>query len=226
MSSNDKQTPKQGVVADVSHEDIEELKRDMRSAQFAAWAEANQQKLIAAVVAVIAIIVAVSLWKDHRDSQRASAATLYVQALNTTKQDDRRAMLQEVIKDYDNTVYGGLARLLLASNDPAHAADYLQAAMNRTDLDNGIRTQARLDLAQLKINAGDKAAANQLLSTAVGTDYEQLRQYLLAEAAPDAASRIEHLKNARDAVSHDTELARQIEQKLSAAGVDVSSKQG
>jgi len=213
--SNKPKQPEQEPI-DVSHEELEELKRDMRSAQLTAWATANQQKIIAGVVALLMLIVGVSLWKEHRASQRASAATLYHQALNTQQSDDKRALLQAVIKDYDDTVYGDLARLLLVNVDEEHAAEYLQALMARPDVDDSIKMQARLDLAQLRLDAGDKAAARELLATGGAADYEQLRQYLLAQAASDDAQRVEHLKKARDAISHDAELSQRIDKQLSA----------
>jgi len=222
LSSNNKQPEKAPI--EVSREEMDELKRDMRSAQLTAWAEANQQKIVAGVVAIIVLIAGISMWKDHSESQRASAAALYYQALNTPQQEDKRSMLQEIIKDYDNTVYGGLARLLLVNADPEHAVQYLQALMGRSDVDSGIRTQARLDLAQLKIDAGDKAAANKLLQTQVGADYEQLRQFMMAQAAADDTARIEHLKKARDAESHDAELSQRIEQQLSTLDAGTAGK--
>lgn len=217
MSSNEKQPGKEPV--DITHEELEEFKRDMRSAKLNAWAKQNQNNIIAAVLVVLLAIVGVSLWKEHRDSQRASAASLYQQALNTRQQEDKSAMLLEIIKDYDNTVYGGLARMLLAAADPEHAGAYLQELIERSDIDNGMRTQARLDLARLDIRAGDKAAANKLLAAPAPADYEQLRHYLLAQAADDDTSRIAHLKQARDAVSNDADLSRRIEQQLSSLGV-------
>ncbi|OIO67670.1 MAG: hypothetical protein COW19_10240 [Zetaproteobacteria bacterium CG12_big_fil_rev_8_21_14_0_65_55_1124] len=213
MSKNKKQPENEPI--DVSHEELEELKREMRSAQLTAWAMANQQKIIAGLVALLLLIVGVSLWKEHRESQRASAAALYHQALNSQQQEDRRSMLQAVIKDYDDTVYGGLSRLLLARADAEHAEQYLQELMARSDVDGGIKMQARLDLAQLKIEAGDKAAALALLAERGGADYEQLRQYLMAQATNDEAGRIEHLQKARDAISHDDALRQSIEQQLS-----------
>lgn len=216
--SNDKKQPekkKQPEPLDVSHEELEELKRDMRSAQLTAWATANQQKIIAGVLALLMLIVGVSLWKEHRASQRASAATLYHQALNTQQADDKRALLQAVIKDYDETVYGDLARLLLVNVDEEHAAEYLQELMSRPDVDDSIKIQARLDLAQLRLDDGDRAAASELLEEGVGADYEQLRQYLMAQVASDDAQRVEHLKKASEAISHDAELGQRIQKQLS-----------
>jgi len=221
--SNKKKQPEQEPI-DVSHEELEELKRDMRSAQLTAWAMANQQKIIAGVVALLMVIVGVSLWKEHRASQRASAATLYQQALNVQQADDKRSLLQAIIKDYDETVYGDLARLLLVNVDEENAAEYLQALMQRPDVDGSIKMQARLDLAQLRLDAGDKAAARELLATDSVADYEQLRQYLMAQAANDDAERVEHLKKARDAISHDAELSQRIERQLSTLGASAAGQ--
>ncbi len=216
MSSNKKQDKQQPL--DVSQQDMAELKRDMRSAHLNAWAKDNQQKLIAGAVAVFIVLLSISFWKEHRDTQRASAATLYHQALNARQDADKRALLQSVVKDYNNTAYGALAQLLLAKVDSEHAAGYLLALLNRSDIDPGIRAQARIDLARIRLSEGDKAAARKLLAEHSVAAYEQLRHYLLAQAAEDDAQRVAHLRKARDAESYDTELARRIEQQLLALG--------
>jgi predicted negative regulator of RcsB-dependent stress response len=222
LNSMNKQAGKEPI--DVSNEELDELKRDMRSAQLTAWAMANQKAIIAGLIAVVLLIVGVSLWKQHHDTQRASAASLYYQALNTRNEGDRRSLLKAVIKDYDNTVYGGLARLLLVPVDSGNAAQYLQELMNRSDVSRGIRTQARLDLAKLKLSAGDKAAVRELLAKPCDADYEQLRHYLLAQAADDTAGRIEQLKKAHDAISHDAVLSQRIEQQLSTLDTAAAGK--
>jgi len=215
--SSDKKKPEQEPV-DVSHEEMDELKRDMRSAQLTAWAQANQNKLIAGVVVFILLLVGISMWKEHRQAQRASAATLYHQALAAPQGGDRTSLLQTVMRDYDNTVYGGLSRLLLAASGDEQADAYLQEVLDRSDMDAGIKMQARLDLAQLHLNKGEKAEARKLLATRGGADYEQLRHYLLAQAADSDAERLQHLQKARDAVANDAELSKRIEQEISAAG--------
>ncbi|MDX8391318.1 MAG: tetratricopeptide repeat protein [Mariprofundaceae bacterium] len=211
--SNDKKQDKNQPI-DVNQKDMDELKRDMRSAHLNAWAKENQQKLIAAAVAVLVVLISISFWKEHRDTQRASAATLYHQALNAAQDADKLSLLQSVVNDYDSTAYAALAHLLLAKVDSTHAAEHLLALLNRSDIDAGIRAQARMDLARLHLAAGDKAATRSLLGDHGAADYEQLRHYLLSQAAADDAERIEHLRKARDAGSHDTELAQRIEQQL------------
>jgi len=215
--SSDKKQDKQQPM-DVSQQDMNELKRDMRSAHLNAWAKDNQQKLIAGAVAIFVILVSVSFWKEHRDTQRASAATLYHQALNARQDTDKRALLMSVVKDYDNTAYAALAQVLLAKVDGDHAAAHLLALLNRSDIDPGIRAQARMDLARIRLREGDKAAARQLLGEHSVAAYEQLRHYLLAQAAEDDTQRIEHLRKARDSESYDSDLARRIDQQLLALG--------
>lgn len=215
---NDKQQKQNNGAVEVSAEELDELKRDMRSARLNAWAKAHQRELTIGVAVVFVLLVAVSFWKEHRDAERASAASLYYQALNTAKAEDKKALLQSVIRDYDNTSYGALARLLLAAVDEAHAEKDLRAVMERRDVDRGIRAQARLDLARIMLASGKKQQAGTLLRESLPAAYEQLRQFLLAQAAGDAAERIRHLQKAKAAESYDADLARRIDRQLSALG--------
>jgi len=225
VNSDNKQNKQQPI--EVSKQDMDELKRDMRSAHLNAWAKEHQQQIIGGLVALLIVLVGISFWKEHRDTQRASAAALYYQALNAKQNGDKRTLLKSIINDYDNTAYASLARILMAKVDSVHAETYLRALLDRTDIDSGMKAQARMDLARIKIAAGDKAAALKLLSEPVGRAYEQLRYYLMAQASDNDAERIQHLQSANDAQSYDTELARSIGQQLGALGKDpATGKQG
>jgi len=206
---------KQPNPVEVSHEDMDELKRDMRSAHLTAWAQENQQKIIAAIIALLLVIVGSSLWKEHIATQRASAATLYHQALNTTDSNTRRSMLETVVKDYSGTAYGGMAQLLLAKVDREHADQHLVALLSNSAPDKEMDWQAQLDLARTYLRKGDKAKAREILAKSVGKDYEQLRHYLMADASESDADRVAHLEQALNSVSHDAELKKHIEKRLS-----------
>jgi len=206
---------------DVSGEEMDELRRDMRTARLTVWAQENQRKIIAAVAALLILIVGVSVWKEHIATQRASAAALYHQAMNTAETQAKRSLLEKVVKDYKATAYSGLARLLLSRVDSDHAVRHLTALVSHSGLDQELDWQARLDLAQEYLSRHDKARARDALSTPVGKDYEQLRYYLLAEASESDADRITHLRKALEAVSHDAVLKRRIKQRL--AGLHASS---
>ncbi|MDQ6958364.1 MAG: tetratricopeptide repeat protein [Mariprofundaceae bacterium] len=212
----------------VSQEEMNGLKRDMRSAHLAAWVQGNQQKIIAAIVALLLVIVGASLWRQHITTQRVSAATLYHQALNSSDAEAKRALLEKVVKDYASTAYGGMAQLLLAKVDQEHADQHLEALLSSSAVDQGMRWQAQLDLARVWLHKGDKAQARKILGKSVGKDYEQLRHYLMAEASGKDADRIAHLEQALNSISHDTELKKHIEKRLaelkSSPGTGVSSR--
>ncbi len=206
---------------EVSHGDIDELKRDMRSAHLAAWIQKNQQKMIAAVAALLLVIVGVSLWREHTATQRASAATLYYQALNAVNTDAKSALLAKVVKDYGHTAYAGLAQILLAKVERTHEVQHLTALLAHGAPDREMGWQARLDLAQAYLRDGDKVKARGVLTKPMGADYEQLRHYLMAESAANNADRASYLEQALNAVSHDAVLRQRIKKRL--AGLTASS---
>lgn len=214
--------------AGVSQEEMDELKRDMRSAHLVAWAKKNQRKMIAAVAVLLLVIVGASLWRAHIATQRASAATLYHQAVNAVDTVAKRSMLEKVAKDYGDTAYGGMAQLLLANVDQGNADRHLMPLLSGSNLDKEMRWQARLDLASFYLRKDDKAKARKTLAKAVGRDYEQLRHYLMAEAAENNADRVSHLEQALNSVSHDEVLKKQIKQRLAelktSSGTAVSSQ--
>jgi len=198
----------------VSREEMDELKRNMRTAHLAEWAQENQQRIIVAIVALLLVIVGASLWKEHIATERASAATLYHQALNTADTDTKRTLLQSLVKDYANTAYGGMGQLLLAQVDSEHADQHLVALLSSSAVDLEMRWQAQLDLARVYLRQGDKAKARKELAKSVGKDYEQLRHYLMAEASENDTDRVSHLEQALNSVSHDAELKKSIERRL------------
>lgn len=205
---------KQPEPGEVSHDDMDELKRDMRSAHLTAWAQENQQKIIAAVVALLLLIVGASLWKEHIATERASAATLYHQALNTSDTESKRALLQTLVKDYANNAYGGMAQMLLAKEDAEHADQHLIALLANSTVDKEMRWQVQLDLANVWLQKGDKVKAKEVLAKPVGRNYEQVRHYLMAEASENDTDRISHLEQSLTSVSHDKDLEKTIRKRL------------
>jgi len=199
---------------EVSREEMDELKRDMRTAHLTEWAQENQQRIIVAIVALLLVIVGASLWREHIATQRASAATLYYQAQNSIDADAKRALLEKLVKDYGNTAYSGMAQLILAKEDQKHAVQHLTALLASSTVDQEMHWQAQLDLARVYLRKGDKAQARKVLTRSVGKDYEQLRHYLMAEASENDTDRVSHLKQALNSVSHDSELKKQIEKRL------------
>jgi len=198
-----------------SQGEMDELKRDMRSAQWTHWAQTNQKQIIAALVALVVVLVAGGLWKEQIKSQHGAAAALYQQAMNEQDASKQQALMQSVVTQFDSSSYSALAHMQLAHLDQAHAEAHLQALTAHPDAMKEWVWQARLDLAAMKIEQGDKAAAKALLEKMVGGQYQQLRHYLMAMAASDAAEKEKHLQKALDAVSNDKVLKSKIETLMS-----------
>jgi len=194
-----------------SQGEMNELKRDMRSAQWTHWAQANQKNIIAAVIALVVMLVAGGLWKEHNKSQHGAAASLYQQAMNEQDASKQQSLMQSVITQFASSTYSALAQMQLTHLDKTNAEAHLKALIAHPEAMKEWVWQARLDIAALKIEQGDKAAAKALLEKTVGKQYQQLRHYLMAMAAFDAAEKETHLQKALDAVSQDDALKTRIE---------------
>jgi len=198
-----------------SQGEMDELKRNMRSAQWTHWAQTYQNQIIAAVVALVMILIAGGMWQEHIKSQHGAAATLYQQAVNEQNTVKKQSLMQSVVTQFGSSVYSALAQMQLTHLDQAHAEAHLQALIAHPEAMKEWVWQARLDIAAMKIEQGDKAAARTLVDKTVGVQYEQLRYYLMAMAASDTAEKEKYLQKALDAISLDDALKNRIETLMS-----------
>ena len=141
------------------------------------------------------------------------------QALAAASDDEKSAMFELVIKDYPDTGYASLAHLYMAKLGDTEA--HLKALIHGAGSTVELAWQARLDLAEWYLRAGKIDEAKAQLAESVGGQYEQLRHYLMAEAASDTAEKVVHLKKALEAVSNDSILKAKIENML--AELDATS---
>jgi len=199
-------------------EEMAELKRDMRSAKITAWLESNTQTLTAGVIAFVLVLAGGALWIEHNKSLRSSAATVYQQALGEQDSAKKKTLMAQVVTEFGSTSYATLAEMQLALLDSEHAEAHLQAVIDSSASMQEWKWQARLDIAEIRIEAGDKAGARAQLDAPVGKEYEQLRHYLMALASDDAAEAQRHLQKALDAPSLDSDLKTKIESMLSNNG--------
>ena len=210
-----KSSPQGGVTAGEHVAfDLDEIKRDMRNAQLVDWIKQHQSHLIAAVVILLVLLAGLAMWINKNRAERNTAATIYDQALATVNDADKEKLLQALVSRHLGTAYTPLAQMQLARLDPAHAQTHLRAVINNSDSMSEWVWQARLDLAQLLLDQGKLSAAMPLLQRSVGAAYEQLRQFLLAQASVDPAEKIKHLKLAQAAQSHDHALKQRIDNEL------------
>ncbi|NWF39552.1 tetratricopeptide repeat protein [Mariprofundus sp. NF] len=199
----------------VKDSDIEELKREMRSAQWTNWVEANQKLLMGAAAAVVVVLLAAGFWIEQDRAHSATAATVYQQAVGEADVSNKQILLQNVSRDFSSSSYGALALMQLASVDSANAEVHLNALIAHPKAMPEWVWQARIDLAEIKLAAGDLAAAKTLLDQKVGDQYQQIRYYLLAQTATDAAQKQEYLQKALDASAvSDAELKQKIESQM------------
>jgi predicted negative regulator of RcsB-dependent stress response len=194
--------------------EMDELKRDMRSAKWAAWGQDNKQSLLAGLTLLVVALLASGLWIENERSHRESAAILYQQALSQQDMATKKTLLENVRSDFSDSSYGALALMQLARVDTGNTAAHLKALISHSKAMEEWVWQARLDLAELNIEQGNAQAARKYLEEPVGKQYEQLRHYLMAEISTDAAEKEEHLKKALDAPSLDEVLKRKIKSQL------------
>jgi predicted negative regulator of RcsB-dependent stress response len=194
--------------------EMDELKREMRSAKWAAWVQDNKQSLLAGVVVLVLVLLSSGLWIENERAHRASAAILYQQALSAQDVAIKQTLLERVKNDFSDSSYGALALMQLARVDSDNTEVHLKALINHRKAMEEWVWQAQLDLAELKIEQGDVQTARKYLEKPVGKQYEQLRHYLIAETLTDAAEKEEHLRKALEAPSLDNSLKSKIESML------------
>ncbi len=214
---NDKTSEKVTVMPEENaplKEEMDELKREMRSAKWSDWVQSHQKEITGAVAGLVIVLMLSGLWIERERSQSETAATLYQQAINTTDNAEKKALLESVLKQFTSNSYAALASMQLARVDQANAEKHLQRLLQHGKVMEEWAWQARLDLAEIKIAKGDKAAAKVLLEKIVGKQYQQLRYYLLSTLADDAAEKTTLLQKALDAESNDAVLKQKIETLL------------
>jgi len=195
--------------------EMDELKRDMRSAKVTNWFEKNQQQLIAGAVIVLVAMAGFGLWSEKQKTYKESAAMMYFQALSVVDSTQRQALLEAVVKDYANTGYAILAHVRLAPLTDTEKN--LRAVIENDDATPEFRWQARLDLAEFFIAQDKMDESRALLQVTVGEQFQQLRYALLAEISTGETQK-EYLQKALDAISNDAVLKADIETKLVKAG--------
>ncbi|MBL4759593.1 MAG: tetratricopeptide repeat protein [Mariprofundaceae bacterium] len=195
--------------------EINELKRDMRSAKVTDWFEKNQQQLIAGAVIVLVLMAGTGLWSEKQKTYKESAAMIYFQALSVVDNSQRQALLEAVVKDYTDTGYAVLAHVRLAPL--ADTEQHLRAVIENDDATPEFRWQARLDLAEFFIAQDKIDESKVLLQKLVGEQFQQLRYALLAETSTGNTQK-EYLQKALNASSNDAVLKADIETKLAQAG--------
>ncbi|MHB8729020.1 MAG: YfgM family protein [Sulfuricaulis sp.] len=157
-------------------EDLERLKT---------WWKNYGNTVIFGMLLGAAILVGVRYWNQHTEQRLQAASLLYNQMLQNfhTQPGNARKSGEDLIKDYASTPYAGMAGLMLArmdydAGDTAAARKQLQWVMTNAG-DAATVHSARLRLARLYLDGGDKDAALALLNVkdqgGFESEYEELR---------------------------------------------------
>lgn len=218
VSENKNKQPEQEPQETILAAEMDELKRDMRSAQLTAWIQQNQQQLIAGVVIFLLVMVGFSLWKENQKAKLDAASLLYQQALSAQEEDKKKVLFEQVLSDYPDSGYRLLSLMQLSAivEDPTHV---LQQIVDGADATPAIRWQAKLDMAEYQIAHEQADAAKAVLSERMGKQYEQLRNYLLASLS-EGDEKLAYLKKSADAESNDTLLKDKVESMIAKLEAD------
>ena len=119
-------------VYQTEEEQIEAIKK---------WWQENGKAIVFGVVVGLSTIFGWRSWQTHVAQQAEAASGLYQQLLISVrddKSDEAKTAAQKIIKDYDDTTYAVLARLMLAKFAIADkeldtAEEHLRTAMEKTN---------------------------------------------------------------------------------------------
>lgn len=165
------------MAAYEEQEDLDRLK---------AWWNNYGNSVILGIALGAAVLVGFRYWTQHTEEQRHAAAALYdrmLQNIRARKPGGARQLGESLMNEYASTPYAGMAGLLLArqdfeAGDTAKARERLQWALKNAD-DAAVQHAARLRLARIHLDSGDRQAAAQLLEVGdragFEAEYEELK---------------------------------------------------
>lgn len=163
------------VYAD--QEELEKLKT---------WWQEYGNSLLLGIALGAAVLIGVRYWNQSTEQRLKTASVLYdqmLQDINMKKPDTARKLGESLINEYSSTPYAGMAGLILARldfgvGDASAARQRLQWVVDHAK-DKATTHAARLRLARLYLNNGEKDAALTLLSvkdkTGFKTEYAELQ---------------------------------------------------
>lgn len=163
-----------------AYEDREELEK------LKAWWKNYGGSVIFGIALGVAILVGFRYWSQHTEQQRHTAAALYdrmFREFHSRMAVDARRTAESLMNDYAATPYAGMAGLLLArldyeDSDAIRARERLQWVLKHAS-DTAVKHAARLRLARLHLDGGDRDAALALLDirerAGFEAEYEELK---------------------------------------------------
>jgi predicted negative regulator of RcsB-dependent stress response len=178
------------LSAYAEQEDLERLK---------AWWKNYGSSVIVGILLGAAFLAGFRFWTQHHEEQLHAAAAVYermFQSFHGKNPAEAQRLGESLIDQYASTPYARMAGLLLArlhfeAGDAVKARQRLQWVLDKTD-DAAVRHAARLRLARLLLDGGDKEEALVLLNVkdraGFESEYKELEGDIrLAKGQHDAA---------------------------------------
>ncbi|MCB1956518.1 MAG: tetratricopeptide repeat protein [Rhodocyclaceae bacterium] len=149
-----------------------DLEEQEQISQLKAWWEENGKKTVALVVIVLGGVIGWSGWKNYQYKQASEASALYGAVMKAGGSGDAqqaREAAGRILQGYDGTAYAYLGALVSSkvqaeSTEPKNAETQLQWVIAHAP-EASVRDIARLRLAAVQLDQGDKAAALATLSS-------------------------------------------------------------
>ncbi|MDX8377755.1 MAG: tetratricopeptide repeat protein [Mariprofundales bacterium] len=213
-------------AADISKQELDELHRDMRQAKLMHWITAHKQGLMTALVVLIIALVASSVLIERAKSQRAQVAQNYIQAISmqgSNQISQQKAALNTLVQDYPDSIYAAFSLWQLSVVDEEAGEKHLRQLLAHPLTAQELKKQTHLDLAAWYIRHDQADKAKVEIKLNLGEAYEELRQYLLAEASSDKEEKITHYQAAFNAKSYSDNLHKKIEAKLHSLGANIET---
>lgn len=127
---------------------------DEQAERLKEWWKKNGTSIVAGVVIGVGAIAGVNYWRDYTRTQAENASQQFAQMLSVTG-EEVASTGSELMRDYADTPYAGLAALYLAKEHYASGEVEESAGMLRWALENSsepsIQHPARLRLARILI---------------------------------------------------------------------------
>lgn len=158
------------MSAYAEQEDLERLK---------AWWKNYGSSVIVGILLGAAFLAGFRYWTKYNEEQLHTAAVVYERMFQNFHEKNRAAaqdLGESLVNQYASTPYAGMAGLLLArlffeAGDTDKARQRLQWVLDNAD-DAAVRHAARLRLARILFDTGDKEAALSLLNVKKRAGFE------------------------------------------------------
>ncbi len=207
------------MAAYEEQEDLERLK---------AWWKNYGNSVVFGIALGAAVLIGFRYWTQHAEEQRHAAVGLYEQLfqnLGAGKAGEARKLGETLMSEYDSTPYAGMAGLVLArmdfeAGDMVKARERLQWVLQNADND-ATQHAARLRLARIHLNGGDRDAALALLDVkdraGFEAEYEELKGDIFAAQGKGTEARAAY-REALARLPQDSPYAPMLNMKLDDLG--------